>query len=159
MNSAHAIDPAQSEGELNDALSKLETALISPVVAGELESWARAAQDATTLLVERLPAFLKSVLHPQYAEIAKSDAELLPKVEQLVAEDQKVALEQDAFRTHLNDFAKLASQIKKDEARVSAERTKLEQEGLDLILRIKRQRAAASTWLAEANYRDRGTKD
>ena len=159
MNSAHAIDPAQSEGELNDALSKLETALLSPVVAGELESWARTAQDAATCLAERLPAHLKFVLHPQYAEIAKSDAELLPKVEQLVAEDQKVALEQDAFRTHLNDFAKLASQIKKDEARVSAERTKLEQAGLDLVLRIKRQRAAASTWLAEANYRDRGTVD
>ncbi len=159
MNSAHAIDPAQSEGELNEALSKLETALLTPVVAGELESWARTAQDAATLLAERLPAFLKSVLHPQCAEIAKSDSELLTRVEQLVAEDQKVALEQDAFRTHLNDFAKLASQIKKDEARATAERTKLEQEGIEMILRIKRQRAAASTWLAEANYRDQGPVD
>jgi hypothetical protein len=159
MNSAHAMHPAPSEAELNEALSKLETALLSPPVAGELESWARNAQDSTTLLAERLPVFLKSVLHPQYAEIAKSDSELLPKVEQLIAEDQKVALEQDAFRTHLNDFARLASQIKKDEARAATERTKLEQEGLDLILRIKRQRAAASTWLAEASYRDRGTKD
>lgn len=120
MNSAHAIDPMHSEAELDNALSKLETALLSPVVAGELESWARTAQDAATLLAERLPTHLKFVLHPQYAEIAKSDAELLPKVEQLVAEDQKVALEQDAFRTRLNDFAKLASEIKKDEARISA---------------------------------------
>jgi hypothetical protein len=159
MNSTHVTDPAPAEVDLNDALSKLETALLTPVVAGELESWARTAQESTTLLSERLPAFLKSVLHPQYAEIAKSDAEMLFRVQQLIAEDEKVVLQQDAFRSHLNDFAKLASQAKKDEARVSALRTQVEQEGLDLVLRIKRQRAAASTWLAEANYRDRGPVD
>ena len=92
-------------------------------------------------------------------EIAQSDPELLSKVEKLIAEDQNVVLELDAFRKHINDFARRASQIKKDEAQVAADRTKLEQEGLALILRIKRQRATADTWLAEANYRDRGPVD
>jgi hypothetical protein len=159
MNSAHATEPRPAEAELNEALGNLETALLTPVIAGELESWARVAQEATAALAERLPAFLKSVLHPQYAEIAKSDAELLPRVQQLIAEDQKVVVKQDAFRTQVSDFVKLASETKKDEARASAERMKLEQEGLDLILCIKRQRAAASTWLSEANYRDRGPVD
>jgi hypothetical protein len=159
MNSAHLTEAAHSAAELNDALAKLETALLSPVASGELESWARAAQEATEELSQRLPCFLKSVLHPEYAEIAKSDPELLSKVEKLIAEDQNVVLEQDTFRTRMNDFARRASQIKKDEGQVTTERTKLEQEGLGLILRIKRQRVAADTWLAEANYRDRGPVD
>jgi hypothetical protein len=137
----------------------VETALLTPVVSGELESWARSVQEATEGLSQRLPAYLKSVLHPQYAEIAKSDPELLTRVEQLVAEDQNVMLEQGAFRKRATEFAGRASQIKKDEVQVASERTKLEQEGIALVLRIKRQRAAADTWLAEANYRDRGPVD
>jgi len=153
------MDAAQTAAELNDALSKLETALLSPVASGELESWARNAQEATKLLCDLLPAYLKSVLHPQYGEIAQSDPELLSRVEKLIAEDQNVVLEQDAFCTRMNEFVRRASAIKKDEAQGANERTKLEQEGLALVLRIKRQRAAADTWLTEANYRDRGPVD
>jgi len=80
-------------------------------------------------------------------------------VQQLIEEDQNLILEQEAFRNRMSDFAKRASQIKKDEAQVANERTKLEQDGLALILRIKRQRAAADTWLTEAAYRDRGPVD
>jgi hypothetical protein len=159
MSTAHAIDPTQSATELNAALTKLETALLTPTVSGELESWARTAQEATLKLSERLPTYLKSVLHPEYAEIARADPELLSRVEQLVAEDHNLVLVQDAFRTRINDFVKRAAHLKKDEAQGAAERSKIEQEGLDLILRIKRQRAAADTWLAEANYRDRGPVD
>jgi len=116
-------------------------------------------QETWQLVSERLPAYLKSVLHPEYVEIAKTDPELLPRVELLIAEDQKLLLDQDSFRTEANDFAKRAANIKKDEAQVATERSKLEQRGLALILGIKRQRAAADTWLAEANYRDRGPVD
>ena len=159
MNSTQSIDPAQSASELNEALTKLETALITPVVSGELESWARAVQETAAKLSERLPTYLKSVLHPQYADIARSDPELLARVEKLIEEDQNVVLEQDAFRMRIGEFVKRASQIKRDEGQAEMERNKLEQDGLALILRIKRQRAAADTWLGEANYRDRGPVD
>jgi hypothetical protein len=159
MDPTQTVAPAQSAAELNDALSKFETALITPVVSGELESWARAVQETSDKLAARLPAYLKSVLHPQYADIARSDPELLSRVEQLIAEDQNLVLEQDAFRGRFGEFVKRATQIKKDEAQVTTERQKLEQEGLALIMRIKRQRASADTWLAEANYRDRGPVD
>src|SRR5262245_24974997 len=153
------MDPTHSAAAINETLAALETALLSPVASGELESWARTVEEAATKLSERLPAYLKSVLHPQYAEIAKSDPELLSRVEQLIAEDQNVLIEQDAFQTRASDFARKAAQVKKDEAQVAAERTKLELEGIALALRIKRQRAAADTWLTEANYRDRGPVD
>src|SRR5687768_7892228 len=101
MNAMRTSDPAQSATELNEALSKLETALITPVVSGELENWARAVQEAAARLSQRLPTYLKSVLHPQYADIARSDPELLARVEKLIAEDQNVVLDQDAFRTRI----------------------------------------------------------
>jgi len=153
------MDVADASAELNEALAALETALLTPVVSGELESWVRTAEAGSNKLSEKLPTFLKTVLHPQYAEIAKSDAELLTRVQQLIEEDQNLILEQEAFRNRMSDFAKRASQIKKDEAQVANERTKLEQDGIALILRIKRQRAAADTWLTEAAYRDRGPVD
>ena len=153
------MDPAQSAADLNTALTTLETALLTPVISGELESWAVTAQQAVIELDRRLPPYLRSVLHPQYAEIARSDAELLPRVEQLIAEDQNLLLEQSAFCDRINAFAQRAAQVKRDEAQAAAERAQLEQEGIGLIVRIKKQRAAADTWLAEANYRDRGPVD
>ena len=159
MTTTHIADTAQAAAELSAALEKMETALLAPIVSGELESWARTLQEATATLSDRLPGFLNSVLHPQYAQIAKTDGELLTRVEQLIAEDQNLILEQHAFEKRVADFVKRAAQIKKDEAQVASERPKLEQEGIALILRIKRQRAAADTWLTEANYRDRGPVD
>src|SRR5262245_37364276 len=128
------MDAAKSCAELNEWLARLETSLLTPVVSGELESWARTVQEAAEGLSRRLPTYLKSVLHPQYADIARSDPELLPRVEQLIAEDQNVVLEQDAFRKRAGEFAARASQIKKDEAQVTSERTTLEQEGIALVL-------------------------
>src|SRR5215471_13639803 len=103
MSTTHAADPAQSANELNESLTKLETALLAPVVSGELESWARTVQEATSGLSQRLPSYLHSVLHPQYAEIAKSDSELLTRVQQLIAEDQNLILEHDKFEKRIND--------------------------------------------------------
>jgi hypothetical protein len=159
MEKAAATEAGHSAQELTDALTRLETALLSPVVSGELESWAKSVEEATTVLAERLPPYVTSVLHPQYAEIAKTDSELLSRVEQLIAEDQNVLLELEALRKEVQDFAKRASQIKKDEAQATDQRLKLEQKGIEFIVRVKRQRAAADTWMAEANYRDRGPVD
>src|SRR6478609_5619162 len=102
MNAAQIVDPAQAATELNDALTKLESAVLAPVVSGELESWARTAQEATNGLSQRLPSYLNAVLHPQYAEIAKSDSELLTRVQQLIAEDQNLVLEQAKFDQRVN---------------------------------------------------------
>jgi hypothetical protein len=103
------VDPARSTAELNETLETLETALLTPVVSGELEAWARTVQQAAAMLEKRLPPYLRSVLHPEYAEIARSDAELLPRVEQLIAEDQNLLLEQSAFCDRVNAFSRRAA--------------------------------------------------
>jgi len=144
---------------LIEDLTKLETALLTPAISGEMESWARTVSEACSELSRCFPSYLHAVLHPEYAEIARTDADLLARVEQLIAGDQNLVLELAAFCDRASDFAKRAAHFKKDEAQVADQRLQLEQDGIALIVRIKKQRAAADTWLAEANYRDRGSGD
>ena len=159
MNPTTATQSSQSTHELTDSLTRLETALLSPVVSGELESWAKTVAETTQQLAHCLPEFLDNVLHPQYALIAKADAELLSRVEQLVAEDKNMLHDLETFRSQADQFVARAAQVKKDEVQLAGHRQTLEQNGIELIVRVRRQRAAADTWMAEANYRDRGPVD
>jgi hypothetical protein len=153
------MDVREAANELTVSLENLETAILSPVVSGELAAWARTVQEATMEVARQLPSFIRSVLHPQYAEIAKTDQELLTRVQQLKDEDHKLLEELQAFEGHVKAFAERAAKIMKDELQLEGDRAKLEQQGTALSLNIKRQRAAADTWLAEAAYRDRGPVD
>jgi hypothetical protein len=150
---------AAADSALVDVLARLETALLSPPVAGELQSWSGESCAAMDALAEQLPQFLEQVLHRQYLEIAGSDPELLPKIEQMIAEDRRLVEDLGGLRRRLAAFAQSAALIKKNEVKVAEERQRLEEDGIALIIRIKKQRAAADTWLAEALYRDRGSVD
>jgi hypothetical protein len=153
------MDVREAANELTESLGKLETALLSPVVSGELASWAGTVQEATSGVARQLPAFIRSVLHPQYAEIARTDQELLTRVQQLKDDDHTLLEELQAFEGHVKAFAERAGKVLKDELQLEGDRAKLEQEGTALSMNIKRQRAAADTWLAEAAWRDRGPVD
>ena len=148
-----------AEHELTEALTRLETALLTPVVSGELGSWAETCRAADDAVAEHFTRYLEEVLHRQYAEIARSDEELLQRVQQMKAEDQSLAADLAAYQKRLTAFAEAAALIKKHESKVDEERTALEKDGIDLIVRIRKQRAAADLWLTEAVYRDRGAVD
>jgi len=150
---------ANTESVLAEALARLETALLSPVVAGELDQWAGSCQEAMHLVAKQLPAYFRTVLNPEYAQIARTDPEMLTQIEQLVAEDQRLVEDLEKFNRRLATFTEAAALIKKDESKVAEERAGLEQSGIALIIRIKKQRATADTWLTEAVYRDRGSVD
>ena len=153
------MPPDPVETALTDSLTGLETALLTPVVSGELGSWAQTCQVAADAVADNFPAYLRDVLHRQYAEIARSDQELLRRVQQLISEDQRLAEDLAAYHRRLTAFSGAAGRIKKDESKVDEERTALEKDGIDLIVRIRKQRVAADLWLAEAVYRDRGFVD
>src|SRR5687767_2699597 len=76
------------EQQLAETLSKLETALLSPVIAGEFSQWVHAVQEAAATLTVDLTSFLHSVLHVQYKEISKADLEMATQVEKLMAGDR-----------------------------------------------------------------------
>jgi hypothetical protein len=153
------MQPAESDSALVDALTRLETALLSPPVAGELAAWTQTCREGLGAVAQHLPAYFQDHLKPQYLEIARSDAEQLPRVERMIADDQGLVDELEKFSRRLSAFAASAEQAKKHESKVADERAGLEQEGIALIIRIRKQRAAADTWLTEALYRDRGAVD
>ena len=147
------------EGELKEAMARLETALLSPVLSGELESWVQTVEQSARALDQRLQPYINTVLHAQYKEIAKSDQELLSRVEQMVAEDQQLVAEYQLFLSDLDDLARRVPEVKKHESKVAEQRELVSEQGEALIIRIRKLQVAAATWLNEACYRDRGPVD
>ena len=153
------MPPAAIGSALTESLTRLETALLTPVASGELGAWGESCRGAVEDLARQYPDFLHNVLHRQFAEIARTDQELLTRVQQMTQEDEAVAADLAAYHARLTAFAKAAAQIKKHESKVEDERQELEKQGIELIVRIRKQRVAADLWLAEAVYRDRGPVD
>lgn len=147
------------EQNLADTMAKLETALITPVIAGEFSTWVKTVQDAAATLTVDLTSYLHTILHVQYTEIARTDPEMSAQVEKLLAGDQQVLENMTRFHEDLHSLAAAAEHVKKNEGKLADPRQRVEDDGLALILSIKKQQATATTWLAEAHYRDRGVGD
>jgi hypothetical protein len=146
------------ESELKGAIDKLETALLTPVLAGELLTWITQVQDTADDLDELVKPCLER-LHSDFTEIAKSDNELLSRVQQMVKGEETLLKKHEEFRSNLQLLATKAPTVFSDEAKVADERLKVERQGMALLIELKRLQAAASTWLQEAVYRDRGPVD
>jgi len=157
MSTTTTLAPA--EQALHDSMAHLESALLTPVVSGELESWTQTVAESLKAFGPTWVNYVKSVLHPQYAQIAKVDPDLLPRVDQLVQEDRQLVADFTEFESRVAALASRAAQVRKHESKVADDQEGVEQAGLALILRIKKQQAVAATWLHEANYRDRGVGD
>lgn len=155
----HGFDQQNKcEGELKAAIDKLETSLLSPVLSGELVAWVTQVQDSADDIDELLKPCLER-LHSDFTEIAKSDNELLSRVQQMVKGEQELLQQHSEFRRDLHVLATKAPKVLSDEAKVADERLKVERLGVALLTELKRLQAAASTWLSEAVYRDRGPVD
>jgi outer membrane murein-binding lipoprotein Lpp len=150
---------ATDQHALNEALTRLETALLTPVVSGELASWVRNAQQAAGELGAQLNSYLGSTQRRQYRQIAASDPELLARVQQLASEDQELLVDYTELATSLENLAQMVSAAKKHESRAEEQRSDLEKKGTAFILRIRKHQVATDTWLSEAVYRDRGVAD
>jgi len=147
------------EHALEETLSKVETALLSPVVSGELKSWVANVRQASATFTVDWTGYLNTVLHTQYAEIAATDPELSSFVQKMIQTDQQLLEELTQFHEALHDLKGRAADVKWQEGKLAAEQKRIEESGIALILKVKKQRAAVATWLSEAVYRDRGTVD
>jgi hypothetical protein len=147
------------EQNLADTMAKLENALLSPLVSGELSGWVHTVQEAAATLAVDVASYLRTVLHVQYDEIAQADSEMSAHVEKLLVGDQQLLEQMTGFHEELHKLAAAAEHVQKNEGKLAELRKRVEDNGLALILGIKKQQAAATTWLAEAHYRDRGVGD
>lgn len=144
---------------LEETLAKVETALLSPVVSGELKEWLHNVREAAATFAVDWTRYLNTVLHMEYRQIVETDAELSSSVEKMIHTDQMLLDQLAKFHEDLHALERRAEQLQWQETKLAADRQRLEDEGIKLIVQIKKQRAAAETWLAEAFYRDRGVKD
>jgi hypothetical protein len=151
-----ALAPEQA---LDETLSKVEMALLSPVVSGELKSWVSNVQQAAATFAVDWTCFLNTVQHKQYAEIGENDAELLSRVQQMIQTERQLLEELARFHEKLHALSGRAADAQWQESPLAAEQQKVADAGIGLILQIKKQRAEAATWLSEAIYRDRGPVD
>jgi exonuclease VII large subunit len=147
------------EQALDETLGKLEKALLAPVVSGELKSWVTNVRQAAATFAVDWTRYLHSVLHLQYQEIAQTDPELLSEVEKMIQTDQQLLEKFARFHEELQTLEKNAEKVEWQENKLTGEQKRIEETGISLILQIKKQRAAAETWLSESLYRDRGVKD
>lgn len=145
--------------DIKEAMSKLETSLITPLVSGELDSWVKNAQHAAADLAPKLTRFIEVVLRSEYDQIAKTDSELLRRVQQMVVEDEKLMADFESFRRDLDTLAERVPLVENDEAKTKEHRARVEAKGTALVLAIKKHQTAADTWLSEALNRDNGVGD
>ena len=151
--------PGQEEQALDAELKRLETALVTPLVPGELDRWVGEAQQAASAVQSALEKFTKDILHAQYAEIGKSDPELLPRVEALIEEDQQLLADLQKVRAALAEIVTRLPEARKDEKLIQPEIGQAEKVGTRFVVRVRKQMIAAGTWLDEALFRDRGPVD
>src|SRR5687767_14501276 len=103
------------EPALVEALTQLETTLLTPQVSGELDDWVQQVRGATLALGARLREFIESVLHAQYVQIAQADVELLSRVEQMMEQDKILLAEYDGFLAELDALTARVPSAEKDE--------------------------------------------
>jgi hypothetical protein len=147
------------EHALQETMHRFESALLTPVIGGELKAWITGVREAAATFGLDWTRYLRSVLHVQYDEISKVDPELLSQVDQMVQADELLLEDYARFHELLQELAARAARVASHESRLEESRHELERAGIDLVVRIKKQQTAASTWLSEAHYRDRGVAD
>jgi len=145
--------------ELSATLEKFETALLSPVISGELVEWIAAANEAMQELCRSMRRQFVAIHQKEFAEIARQDPELSNCVQQLQNEDATIAHELQHAQQRLTSLAELAEMAEPDELRVETLREQVVEQCVELVLHIRKQEAAAATWLTEAFQRDRGDVD
>lgn len=151
---------AQSNNaDLLETVAKLETTLETPVIPGELRSWTKEVQDA---LVEVKP-WLKKAIEKQHPEklgtISREDPELMRRVTQLEEQDGALLEQFQEMENAIEALRSHAEKVGIDEAKLDPQARACTDQGLALVLAIRKQEVAIETWEMEALTRDRGVAD
>ena len=150
---------APPKTELLTALQMFETCLETPLVPGELASWAEQLHTACCQAKEQWVQ-ASQVDHPsQFKQIQRQDAEMASCVQSMQEEDMAIACQFDAVCQDVANFLERAPVMEEDEGRFKPVMVELVETGLKLVIRIRTQEQALITWFLEAFDRDRGTGD
>jgi hypothetical protein len=150
---------AATTTQLADVLQTLEKRLETPVVPGELSSWASEAAAALRQVELELREQIAETHPRQYREIHRQDEGLARRVEQLEEEDCRLVGLLDEVRRIADELKNNADQIEPDERLGADAHAALVEKGLQLVIAARMQEEAISTWFVEAFARDHGEGD
>jgi hypothetical protein len=147
-----------AEAKLTETLVALEQSLLSPLISGELRQWTRNVQERAATLSVDITTFLRTVLHVQYADIARNAPELSNQLSKLTEADGIILGQVAKFLEQLHHFGAVIDKAdpQKRETMLETHRKKTVEIGLALIMAIRKQQADANTWFEEAQFRDLG---
>jgi len=145
--------------KLGDALAKVEAAVETPFVPGELERWMDAVEEAFLTLEPVLEKQLNQI-HPDiYDDIQQEDPGLLPRVELMQSQDQEIKRADNEIKQKLPILRNAITNIEPDEAIIKRTLESFVDETLEFVITIRKQEQSLRTWTMEAFNRDRGTVD
>jgi hypothetical protein len=151
-----AAEPGKA---LQSALARLETALLTPLVSGELTTWVENARHALGELEADLWRQWDEVHPDHFRSIAAQDSEMLPRIEKLRDEDEQVKQAFLRIKQRFDELDVRSQRVEPDEARVGKHLSELTDDALAMILAARKQETAVRTWFVEAFQRDRGEVD
>lgn len=143
----------------HEVLDELERVLLAPLVAGELPAWTetalRAFHAAAPLLRDRVESD-----HPlELKEIFQEDPELATEVDKMKQADLEILASLDRLEKHLRKLFQVVPQVEPNEAPAADVLARVSEQGVALIVAIRRQEEAIKVWHQESLMRDRGTGD
>jgi uncharacterized protein (DUF3084 family) len=148
-----------SDDDLKTALTKFETSLLSPTVSGELATWLEEVQKSWEEASAQIHYHVKH-LHPrQFDEISKQDPELLPRIEQLQAEDAAIEQQRAQLSQSIGRVGQHAPKLEPDEEKAQKYTKTIVDHGTAFLTQVRKQEVAVQTWYVEAFNRDRGAVD
>ncbi len=153
------MNPHNLDCQLRRVLEAFETCLVTPLIGGEFQDWMDRVSKAWAEASSQIHYHSKH-LHPrQYQEIELADPEMLPRIEQLKAEDDSIEQQQDLLNRLVVRLLDVAPRLEPDERQAENPAALLSDEGIAFINKVRKQEVALQTWFVEAFNRDRGVAD
>jgi predicted nuclease with TOPRIM domain len=149
----------QAEKSLKEALERFERRLETPLVPGELTGWICEAVEACHNVGPTLDRQRRRTHEQILDAIAREDAELIPRAEELRKEDEELQCDYRRLREEADRLAEQAETAEPHERRLDERRASFVRHGLDFVIRTRTQELAVETWFLEAFDRDRGVVD
>ncbi|HEX4070050.1 MAG TPA: hypothetical protein VHX68_02740 [Planctomycetaceae bacterium] len=144
---------------LRDELERLETALDTPPVPGELTNWATMLRKSVDGASTAILAQIETVHPDQIREIEGQDADLLSRTQQLREVDQANRDWCKRLTKAFADFERKTARAGADEKQVIEEQQALLEDGLRFVTHVRKQETAIRSWMQEAFERDTGLAD
>jgi hypothetical protein len=147
------------DNPLGVSLGQLETQLETPVVPGELASWARRTLAALEDTCQVWQREVESAHRDLFQQIQEEDPVLEPQILHLRQKDEQNRLELKSVQDLAAQLADSAARNEPHERLLKGWVDQLTDRGLRLVISLRKQEVELTTWYAEALNRDRGVAD